>query len=34
MKYNVILKIPSEAEGSYDKHKIVNFVSDDEYELE
>ena len=26
MKYNVILKIPSEAEGSYDKHKIVNFV--------
>lgn len=26
MKYNEILKIPSEKEGSYDKNKIVNFV--------
>ena len=26
MKYNEILKIPSEKEGSYDKNKIMNFV--------
>ena len=26
MKYNEILKIPSEKEGSYDKNKIVDFV--------
>ena len=33
MKYNVILQIPSQAEGTYNQDKIVNFVKGLGYNL-